>query len=97
MSTGRRSIRRPTPGKTLRAVSNVPKSTLLERARRLPFSGPGRITTIPLELYPAYLELHHLVVPQDYAAEVTKLHERGIRKPDGVIVVRRIKVERKQA
>ncbi len=56
----RRSIRRPTPGKTLRAVSNEPRDSLLEQARRQPYLGPNLIVSIPLSLLPAYLELHHL-------------------------------------
>ena len=76
------------------AAQLAPETTdsLRERARRLPLSGPGRVTTIPLSLLPAYLELHHLEVLDK--AEIRLLAQRGFRKPDGIAMVKRIKIER---
>jgi hypothetical protein len=64
------------------------KATPAQRAQRLPAPTPGTVVTIPLDLWPAYQELHQLAAME--RAEVNKLEQRtGTRKEAGVVWVRR--------
>ncbi len=38
----------------------------LEAAKKLPLFGPGLVIKIPLQLWPAYQQLHHLTIPGGY-------------------------------
>ncbi len=85
--------RRSMPTKRAPILPPEPEDMLIKRARRLPLSGPGIVTTIPLSLLPAWLQLHHLEPLSQ--SEVQERAKRGIRKPDGVAIVKRTHVEKK--
>ncbi len=70
-----------------------PEDALIQHARRLPLSGPGIVTSVPLSLLPAWLQLHHLEPLSK--SEIQECAQRGIRKPDGVALVKRTHMERK--
>ncbi len=38
----------------------------VEAAKKLPLFGPGIVIKIPLNLWPAYQQLHHLAIPGGY-------------------------------
>ncbi len=81
--------RRPISRKSAPAVPVEPEDVLIKRARRLPLSGPGIVTTVPLTLLPAYMQIHNLEpFTRD---EIRKRAQQGIRKPDGVLLVKRLK------
>ncbi len=86
------SKRRPYTRQASTQLAPETEDQLTQRARRLPLSGPGKVTPIPLSLLPAWLELHGLV-PWT-AQEIAELRQRGYRKPDGVAIVWRPKVNR---
>lgn len=64
------------------------KLTTAQRAARLPAPRPGLVIEIPLDLWPAYRQLHGIDAMQ--RADVSKVEERtGMRKPAGIVMVKR--------
>lgn len=69
-----------------------PQERLLERARRLPFSGPGLRTDVAIPLLPTWYTLNHLeAMSLEEVAQAEKL--LGRRKQDGEVWVKRIQKE----
>lgn len=66
-----------------------PEDVRMTKARRLPLSGPGIVINVPLSLLPEYLQLHSLAPFSP--AEIQDRKRQGLRKPDGVLLVKRIK------
>jgi hypothetical protein len=65
------------------------RQTPAQRAQRLPAPTPGTVVTIPLDLWPAYQELHQLAAME--RADVSKLEQRtGTRKEPGVVWVKQV-------
>jgi hypothetical protein len=67
------------------------EDALITRAKKLPMPGPGIKIDIAVPLYPTYLQLYHLV-PMTLE-EVSRFEQtHHVRKPDGVVWVKRVKV-----
>jgi hypothetical protein len=65
------------------------RSTSVQRAAKLPAPVPGTVVTVPLDLWPAYQEIHQLAAMEP--AEVSKTEERtGTRKEPGVVWVKQV-------
>ena len=76
-------------GSKVPAVRTVvePRSSDETKARHLPMFGPDLAIMVPLHLLPAYLKLYSLR-PMT-RREALDLQDRGVRKPDSVLWVRR--------
>lgn len=86
MKRSSKKTHRPASRSTVAPLA--PDSSLVKKAKHLPLFGPGIEISVPLHLWPAYRELHHLEVlgPK----QIAWLREHGVRKKDGVVYVRRV-------
>lgn len=85
------TTRRPTRRSTKAPV--VPQTPQAVSARKLPMFGPNIPIDVALPILPAYYELYTLVPLT--RREVQDLKNKGMRKPDGVVWVKRVPKEKK--
>jgi hypothetical protein len=81
MSTKRHSRRESAPKPVI-----VPVDPDMEAAKKLPLFGPGIVITIPLNLWPAYKELHHLELPGGYNEQRNILRVKRVFFPNSQVV-----------
>lgn len=79
----RRRTRKAAPG--LAAIGLTDQ----QKVKRLPMFGPGIELRIPLHLWPAYMEVHHLVIREDLSDQQPKFKPVDPFRPMPPLLVKR--------
>jgi hypothetical protein len=75
----------------------IPESSDIRKVKRLPMFGPGIVHRVPLHLWPAYMEVYHLVINGDLWDQQPKFKPIDAFRPMPPLLVKRTQAEPESA